>query len=70
MTAALEFWKNAVEEFEFPTRAPQEIIADTVWVHCVLDFFKDEGVITNLLQLHHRVVQPAESLAIKLAIFE
>ena len=61
MTGTFEFGENSIEEFEFAARAPKEIIADTVRIHRVLDLFKDKRMITDLLQLHHRVIQSPES---------
>ena len=66
MTAAFEFRKDTVKKFEFSARSPQEIVADAVRIHGVLDFFEDERMITDLLQLHHSIVQPTESFSTKL----
>ena len=67
MTAALEFRKDSVEEFEFSTCSPEEVVTDIVWIHCVLDFFEYEGMIADFLELHHRVIQSAETLSTQLA---
>ena len=67
MTAAFEFREDTIKKLELAARSPKEIIADIVGIHRVLDFFKDKRMITDLLQLHHRIVQPTESFATKIS---
>jgi hypothetical protein len=62
----LELWEDSVEEFEFPGDSPDEVVGDAVRIHRVFDFLKDKGMIANLLQLHHRIVQSTESLSTEL----
>jgi hypothetical protein len=69
VTSSFEFRKDTIKEFELSARSPKEIVADAVRIHCVLDFFEDKWMITDLLQLHHRIVQPTESFATKLVMY-
>ena len=67
MTAAFELGQDAIEELEFSACSPQEIIADIIWIHRIFHFFEHERMIADFLQLHHRVIQSAESFTTQLA---
>lgn len=61
VASLFEFWKNTIEEFKLSAGTPEQVITNIVGVHGVFDFLKNKWVIADLLQLHHSVIQTAES---------
>jgi hypothetical protein len=66
VSTTLELWKHTIKQFELSTCPPQQIVAHTVRIHCILNLFKHKGMIADLLQLHHGIIQTAESFPEKL----
>lgn len=54
--------KNARQEFEFPRGTDNLVVDVTSGIYLVLDLFKEEGMLTDLTELHQLIGKPRECI--------
>src|SRR5689334_14845993 len=68
MTGSFVLGQNTVQQLEFTSCSPEQIIAGVEWVHLVLNLVEDKGMVAKLAELHNHVAETASANLAALAI--